>query len=204
MERWLRIWNYRKPVIAQVHGHCLSGGLDLLATTDLAFAAAGSRFGHPAARGVGIPIMLGMLPLKIGAQKTKRLLFTGDLIDAELAHGWGLVDWVCDQNELDRRVLEYCRRVVLLPTDALTIHKHVVNRWSELAGARTAAYECVDFDALFHTTPSYLEFRRRAISDGVKSTLEWRDAPFRELPGALVGERECAVATRSANPGRRP
>ena len=52
-ERWLRIWNYRKPVIAQVHGYCLSGGLDLLSTTDLAFAASGTQFGHPASRARG-------------------------------------------------------------------------------------------------------------------------------------------------------
>ena len=154
VERWLRIWNYRKPVIAQVHSYCLSGGLDLLSTTDLTFAAAGTRFGHPASRAVGIPVMLGMLPLKIGAQKTKRILFTGDLIDAEEAERWGLVDWVCAPDELDKRTMEYCRRVAKLPMDALTVHKHVVNRWSELMGARTGAYESADFDVLYHTTPS--------------------------------------------------
>lgn len=178
VERWLRIWNYRKPVIAQVHTYCLSGGLDLLSTTDLTFAAAGTRFGHPAARAVGIPVMLGMLPLKIGAQKTKRILFTGDLIDAEVAEEWGLVDWVCEPDELDDRVMAYCHRVAKLPADALTVHKHVVNRWSELMGARAGAYESADFDALYHTTPSYAEFNRRIKEEGLKSALAWRDAPF--------------------------
>ena len=181
-ERWLRIWNYRKPVIAQVHGYCLSGGLDLLSTTDLAFAASGTRFGHPASRAVGIPVLMGMLPLKIGAARTKRLLFTGDLIDADCALGWGLVEWVVDPRELDDRVMEYCQRAAILPMDALTVHKHAVNRWSELMGARVAALEMVDLDALYHTTPAYFEFNRRVVESGLQHALAWRDGPFRPAP----------------------
>jgi enoyl-CoA hydratase len=179
-ERWLRIWNYRKPVVAQVHGYCLSGGLDLLSTTDLAFAATGTQFGHPASRGVGIPVMMGMLPLKIGAAKTKRILFTGDLIDADQALAWGLVEWVVDPDELDDRTKQYCQRAAMLPMDALTIHKHSVNRWSELMGARSAALEMVDMDALYHTTPAYFEFNRRIVEHGLRQALSWRDGPFKE------------------------
>jgi enoyl-CoA hydratase len=179
-ERWLRIWNYKKPVIAQVHGYCLSGGLDLLSTTDLAFAASGTRFGHPAARGVGIPILMGMLPLKIGAAKTKRILFTGDLIDADRALDWGLVEWVVEPQELDDRTMEYCQRAAMLPMDALSIHKQSVNRWSEIMGARVAALEMVDMDALYHTTPAYFEFNRRIMEHGLKAALAWRDGPFKE------------------------
>jgi enoyl-CoA hydratase len=180
IERWLRIWNYRKPIIAQVHDYCLSGGLDLLSTTDIAFAATGTRFGHPAARGVGIPLMLGMLPLKVGASRTKRILFTGDLIDAEEAKEWGLVDYVVEPGELDRRVLDYCRRVALLPLDALSVHKHVVNRWMEIMGARLGSYEGAEYDALYHTTGAYHEFTRRIAEQGLKKALEWRDGPFKK------------------------
>lgn len=178
-ERWLRIWNYKKPVIAQVHGYCLSGGLDLLSTTDLAFAADGTRFGHPASRAVGIPLLMGMLPFKIGAARTKRILFTGDLIDAAEALEWGLVDWVVDADELDARTMEYCRRVALLPMDGLSIHKQAVNRWSEVQGIRTASLDMVDLDALYHTTPAYHEFGRRIAEHGLQSALAWRDGPFK-------------------------
>jgi enoyl-CoA hydratase len=180
VERWLRLWNYRKPVISQVHGYCLSGGLDLISTTDLTFAARGTRFGHPAARAVGIPVLLGMLPLKIGAARTKHLLFSGDYVEADEAREWGLVHEVCDADELDERVMAYCRRIAMVPTDALTVHKHVVNRWSEFMGARDGVYASVDFDALYHTTPAYREFGRRVMADGLGSALAWRDDPFNE------------------------
>ena len=92
IERWLTIWNYRKPIVAQVHGLCLSGGLDLIGVCDLVYAADNARFGHPAARGLGIPPTMGMLPMKIGAARTKELFFTGDTVDAHEAYRLGLVE----------------------------------------------------------------------------------------------------------------
>ena len=87
IERWLWMWNYRKPIIAQTHGYCLSGGLDLIGACDIVFAAEGTLFGHPAARGMGIPVTIGMMPMRIGAMATKELLFTGDLFDAAGGQG---------------------------------------------------------------------------------------------------------------------
>ena len=59
VDSWMWMWNYRKPIIAQTHSYCLSGGLDLIGTCDIVFAAEGTRFGHPAARGLGIPLHHG-------------------------------------------------------------------------------------------------------------------------------------------------
>ena len=154
IDRWLWIWNYRKPIIAQTHGYCLSGGLDLIGVCDIVFAAEGTLFGHPAARGLGIPITLGMLPVKIGAAATKELLFTGDLIDAAEAQRLGLISHVVAADELDERTLAFCQRVALNPLDALTVHKHVTNRWLEVMGLRLAALEGAEYDAIFHLTPA--------------------------------------------------
>jgi enoyl-CoA hydratase/carnithine racemase len=133
---------------------------------------------------VGIPLLLGMLPLKVGASRTKRILFTGDLIDADEALDWGLVDFVADQAALDQRVLDYCHRVAMLPLDALSVHKHVVNRWMEIMGARLGSYEGAEYDALYHTTGAYHEFGRRIAEHGLKKALEWRDGPFKPSPAA--------------------
>lgn len=178
-DRWLRIWSYRKPIIAQVHGFCLSGALDLIGACDIVFAGAGSRFGHPAARGMGIPITLGMLPLRIGPAATKELLFTGDLVDAEEARQLGLVRRVYADEELDARTLAFCRRVALNSLDALTVHKHVTNRWAEVAGVRLAVREGADFDAIFHEAPSLARFDELSRTEGLKAALEWRDGPYR-------------------------
>jgi enoyl-CoA hydratase/carnithine racemase len=184
IDRWLWIWNYRKPIIAQTHGYCLSGGLDLIGVCDIVFAAEGTLFGHPAARGLGIPVTLGMLPVKIGAAATKELLFTGDLIDAAEAHRLGLVSHVVAADELDERTLAFCQRVALNPLDALTVHKHVTNRWLEVMGLRLAALEGAEYDAIFHLTPAMAEFGRRSREDGLRAALAWRDGPYSTGPAA--------------------
>ena len=179
IDRWLRIWNYRKPIFAQVHGLCFSGALDLIGACDIVFAAAGTRFGHPASRVNGLPVMVGTLPMKIGAAATKELLFTGDELDADDAARLGLISHVVPEDELDERTLAFCRRVALLPLDALTMHKHVTNRALELMNVRLAALEGAEFDAMFHETPAKEEFFRIAKTDGLKTAIAWRDGPFK-------------------------
>jgi len=184
VDSWLWMWNYRKPIIAQTHSYCLSGGLDLIGTCDIVFAAEGTRFGHPAARGLGIPPIMGMLPMKIGAAATKELLFTGDLVDAETARELGIIQHVVPAAELDERVMALCQRIAMQPLDMLTIHKHMTNRWMELQGVRTAAYEGADYDAIAHLSPAAHEFARRSREEGLRSALTWRDAPYATGPAA--------------------
>ena len=184
VDSWMWMWNYRKPIIAQTHNYCLSGGLDLIGTCDIVFAAEGTRFGHPAARGMGIPVLMGMLPMKIGPAATKELFFTGDLVDAQTARELGIIQHVVPAAELDDRVMDFCQRVALQPLDILTVHKQATNRWLELQGVRTALYECVDYDAIAHLSPTFTEFGRRAREEGLRSALTWRDGPYATGPAA--------------------
>jgi enoyl-CoA hydratase len=182
IERWQWMWNYRKPIIAQTHGYCLSGALDLIGACDIVFAADGTLFGHPAARGMGIPVTIGMMPMRIGAAATKELLFTGDLFDAHEARELGLVRRVVPPDELDAYTLAFCQRVAMNPLDILSVHKHVTNRTLELMGIRIAAMEGAEFDSIAHLAPSYKEFGRRAMEDGLRGALAWRDAPYSTGP----------------------
>lgn len=190
IERWLWMWNYRKPIVAQIHGYCLSGGLDLIGACDIVFAAEGTLFGHPAARGMGIPVTLGMLPIKVGAAAAKELLFTGDLIDAEEARELGLIRRVLPADQLDEYTLAFCRRVAMNPLDVLSVHKHVTNRWLEVMGVRLAALEGAEFDAICHLTPAMQEFGRRTQEEGLRAALAWRDGPYHDGP---LAEHDAAV-----------
>ncbi len=180
IERWLWLWNYRKPLIAQIHGYCLAGGGDLAAMCDLIYCADDARFGHPAGRAMGIPQTLGLWPLRLGMLKSKELLFTGDAIDGVEAERIGMVNKSLPPAGLDRHVAELAARIARVPSDALTIHKQVVNRWFEIMGLRTAVAECAEFDAIYHQTPSALAFARIASEQGLKAAFAWRDSPFSE------------------------
>jgi enoyl-CoA hydratase len=176
----LWIWSYRKPIVAQVHGYCLAGGVQLVGACDIVFAAHDALLGHPPARAHGVPTTLGMWPVKIGMLKTKELLFTGDLIDGREAERIGMINRAVDPDELDDVTLRFCHRIAKVPLDALTAIKHLTNRWFEVAGLRTAAAEGAEFDAIYHQAPSFDEFLRIASTEGIKAAVEWRDRPFRD------------------------
>jgi enoyl-CoA hydratase len=180
VERWLWMWNYRKPIIAQVHGFCLAGGGELAGMCDIIFCAEDARFGHPAGRALGIPPTLGLWPAKIGMLKSKDLLFTGDMVDGVEAARIGMVNRALPADELDAFVRAFAERVAMVPMDALTVHKHVVNRWFEIMGLRTSAAEGAEFDAIYHETPSFGQFQQIARERGLKAALEWRDTPFQD------------------------
>lgn len=184
VHRWLWIWSYRKPIVAQVHGYCLAGGVELMGTCDIVFAAEDARFGHPAARGQGIPPTLGMWPAKIGMLKTKELLFTGDMIDGSEAARIGMVNRAVSPNDLDEATLGFCRRIAQTPLDSLSAHKHVTNRWMEISGLRTAAAEGAEFDSIMHESASGQMFGKIANEEGLKAALAWRDGPFKDGRGA--------------------
>ena len=185
IERWLWIWSYRKPIIAQVHGWCLAGGNDLVGSCDLIFASESARFGHPAGRALGQPPTLGMWPVKIGMLKAKEMLFSGDTIDGVEAERIGMVNRVYGEDELDAETMAYCQRIAQVPLDGLTVHKHSVNRWAELMGVRMSAIEGAEFNAIFAEAPTIAEFGKISRSKGLKAALEWRDDPFGDGRGAL-------------------
>ena len=184
VDRWLWMWSFRKPIVAQVHGYCLAGGGELVGACDIIFAAYDAQFGHPASRVLGIPPTLGMWPAKIGMLKTKELLFTGDQIDGIEAERIGMVNHAIPAEELDARTLAFCERIAQLPLDALSIHKHITNRWFEIAGLKTAAADGAEFDAIYHETPAFSKFGQIAATDGLKAALAWRDGPFGDGHGA--------------------
>jgi enoyl-CoA hydratase len=184
VDQYLWIWNYRKPIIGQTHNYCLSGALDMIGMFDIVFAAEGTRFGHPAARGLGVIVTVGMLPMKIGAAATKELMFTGDQVTADEAKQLGIIQHVVAADELDEKTMAFCQRVALMPLDSLTMHKHLINRWSELQNVRVALYEGADFDAIYHISPSGVEFGRRAGEEGLRAALAWRDNAYATGPAA--------------------
>ena len=180
VQYWLNLWSYRKPIIGQVHGYCLAGGIELVAICDIVIASDDAQFGHPAGRALGIPPTLGFWPMLIGLRKTKELLFTGDSIDAREAERLGLVNRVVPLNQLQTEVRRLTERIAKVPVDILTVHKHVTNRWFEIMGLLTAAYEGAEFDSIYHKTPAHVEFFEMVTEKGLKAALEWRDSAFRE------------------------
>ena len=86
---YMSLWRSPKPVIAQVHGFCVGGGTDFALCSDLIVCSEDCRIGYPPARVWGSPTT-AMWIYRIGLERSKRLLLTGDPVDGRTAVEWGL------------------------------------------------------------------------------------------------------------------
>ena len=128
------------PVIARVQGYCFGGALELAAACDLRIASTSARFGMPEVR-LGIPSVVeaAILPLLIGWGRARRLLYTGETIDAAKALAWGLVEEVAAPEALDAAV-EACLADLLACGPAATrLQKSLIQAWERLPLADAVA-----------------------------------------------------------------
>lgn len=102
-----------KPVIAKVRGVATAAGAQLVATCDLAYAARSSRFATPGVH-IGLFCSTPMVPMSrnISRKRLMEMLLTGDMIDAETAADWGLINRAVDDDELDAAVDEVLAKIV--------------------------------------------------------------------------------------------
>jgi len=178
VRRWQRLWALRLVTIAQVQGHAIGGGNELVGHCDIVFASEDASFGHPASRSLGTSPTLGLWTYLMGPRRAKQFTFTGDMISARQALALNLVNEVVPKDELEEAVLGYARRVAMVPTDLLMLHKYSINRITELMGMRTAEQASADLDALAHQTAPVKNFLKTSREKGLKSAFSERDKPF--------------------------
>lgn len=112
-ELFLKIYTLRKVVIAQVQGHALAGGCGLANVCDFVFAVPEAKFGYTEVKIGFVPAMVSVfLVRKIGEQKAKQLLLTGDLIQGLDTVTMGLVNYLVDKHELELSVMEFAQRMI--------------------------------------------------------------------------------------------
>jgi enoyl-CoA hydratase/carnithine racemase len=181
----LHILDCPKPVIAQVHGYALAGGLELAMACDLVIAAEGTKFGEPEIRYGSAPVTL-LMPYLIGQKKTRELLLTGDLIDAAEAERIGLINRVVPADRLDAEVDALADRLARTPPEVMAPTKRMLNRAMDAAGFRLAVEAGVDLGAIINAadTPEQREWDTIVRRDGLKAALAWRDRRYDERLGA--------------------
>ena len=177
IDRWLRIWNLPKPVIAQVHGFVLAGACELTMACDLTVAAQGTRFGEPEIQDVSGPPTMFM-PWVLGLKKAKELLLTGDLIDADEAERIGLINRVVPAERLEAETLALAGKLARLAPAALAFNKVSINRTYEMMGLVNALNMNQELMALVHLTEDSVPWRRLLSEEGVRGFLQARRERF--------------------------
>jgi enoyl-CoA hydratase len=176
VDAYMQLWRSPKPVVAQVHGACVGGGTDLALCSDLIVCADDCRIGYPPARVWGSPTT-AMWTYRLGLERSKRLLLTGDALDGARAVEWGLASESYPESELDEAGLALARRVAQLPGNQLHMMKLLVNQVVEQLGLGTTQVLGTLLDGAARHTPEGTAFSRQALDD-VRRAVRERDAPF--------------------------
>jgi enoyl-CoA hydratase len=155
VDQWLRLWSAPKPLIAQVHGHCIGIANELVACCDLVVCGQSARFGMPEAREFALPPTLAFWPLRIGLARTKELLFTGRFMDGAEAVAVGMANQVVPDAELEAAVDALAAQIAEVDPAILAVSKQAANAWAETFGVRQAALGGAEYHAIYHQASTY-------------------------------------------------
>jgi methylglutaconyl-CoA hydratase len=166
------LYEFPRPTIAVVHGAAIAGGTGLATICDFTFAVPTATFGYTEARIGFVPaIVSAFLALQIGDKRSRDLLLTGRLFDANEAHRLGLVNEVIDADALDRRVLALAQILAANSPQSLSATKQLLaaqnKTWLDAAitqalDANAKARETADFK---EGIASFLEKRKPVWSN---------------------------------------
>ena len=176
---FMSLFHSDKPVICKVHGFCVAGGTDMALCSDLLFIEDTATIGYPPARVWGVPTT-ALWAYRIGPEKAKRLLFTGDSLTGKEAAEWGLATEAVGSDQLDERFERMLERVARLPVNQLVMMKLLINQTLLGQGLQTSQLLGTLFDGVARHTSEGYAFQRRAAEVGFKQAVKERDEPFNE------------------------
>ncbi len=174
---YMKLWYARKPTLAAVQGWCIGGGTDMVLCADLIVAGDGARFGYPPSRVWGTPTT-AMWVYRMGLERAKRYLLTGDEIPARTAAEIGLILEAVPDADLDAHALRLARRMAQVPTSQLVMLKLLCNQTVENMGFASSRTLGTLFDGVARHTQEGLDFVSRAQAVGFRQAVRERDDPF--------------------------
>jgi len=171
---FMSLWRSYKPVICKVHGYAVAGGSDIALCSDLIVMAEDARIGYMPVRVWGCPTT-AMWVYRLGPERAKRMLFTGDKIDGREAERIGLVHKAVPAAELDVEVESLAKRISTVPINQLMMQKLVINQAVEAMGLQQTQMFATVFDGITRHSPEGIHFKHRAEQVGWKQAVRERD-----------------------------
>jgi enoyl-CoA hydratase len=177
VQMYQKLWYASKPTIAAPQGWCICGGTDMVLWADQIIAGESTVFGYPTSRMWGIPTT-PMWIYRIGFERAKRYLLTGDEISAVEAERIGLVSEVVPDEELHERALERAERMARLPLNQLQMIKLYCNQAAENMGVTSTKTMGMILDGMARHTQEGVDFVAHATDVGFRQAVRERDDPF--------------------------
>jgi enoyl-CoA hydratase len=169
------IWRSYKPVICKVHGYAVAGGSDIALCADIVIMAEDAKIGYMPARVWGCPTT-AMWVYRLGAEKAKRMLLTGDTVDGRTAEKMGLVYQAVPARQLDKTVDALAKRMAGVPKNQLMMQKLMINQAYENMGLAGTQMLATLFDGITRHSPEGVWFKNYAEKHGFRAAVKWRDS----------------------------
>jgi len=179
VDTYMKLWYAKKPTIAAVQGWCIGGGTDMVLCCDLILAGEGASFGYPPSRVWGTPTT-AMWVYRMGLERAKRYLLTGDEIKAPEAARIGMILEAVPDAELQDRAMALAQRMAQVPTTQLVMLKLLCNQTAENMGMASSRTLGTLFDGIARHTQEGLDFVDRANEVGFRDAVRERDDPFQD------------------------
>jgi enoyl-CoA hydratase len=173
-QHFMSLWRALKPVVCKVHGFAVAGGSDIALCADLTFMSETAQIGYMPARVWGCPTT-AMWVYRLGAEKAKRMMFTGDKISGTEAEAMGLILKAVPDAELDDHVEAFAARMATVPINQLAMQKMVINQAIEATGIMNTQRLATIFDGITRHSPEGLNFKKRSEEIGWKQAVRDRD-----------------------------
>ena len=173
-ERFMSLFRSHRPVIGKVQGFAVAGGSDIALCCDLVVMAEDAKIGYMPARVWGCPTA-AMWVYRLGPERAKRMLLTGDTVDGREAERMGLVLKAVPAADLDEEVEKLAARIASVPVNQLMMQKLMVNQALENMGLRSTQMIATIFDGITRHSPEGMAFKRRAEKVGWKEAVRERD-----------------------------
>jgi enoyl-CoA hydratase len=177
VDTYMKLWYAQKPTIAAVQGWCIGGGTDMVLCADMIIAGEGASFGYPPSRVWGTPTT-AMWVYRMGLERAKRYLLTGDEIPARTAQEIGLILEVVPDDRLQAHAMAFARRMARVPVNQLVMLKLLCNQTVENMGLTSSRTLGTLFDGIARHTQEGLDFVGRARDVGFRQAVRERDDPF--------------------------
>ena len=174
---YMKLFRAWKPTIAAVQGWCIAGGTDMVLCADIIVAGQSASFGYPPARVWGTPTT-AMWVYRLGLERAKRYLLTGDEIPAPEAARIGMILEAVPDDQLQNHAMGLARRMALVPTNQLVMLKLLCNQTLENMGLASSRTLGSLFDGIARHTQEGLDFVARSGEIGIREAVRERDDPF--------------------------
>jgi enoyl-CoA hydratase len=176
------LMGFPKVTVGEISGYALGGGFEIALMTDISVIARDTKIGMPATRFLGPALgSLHMFFHRLGPVLARRLLLTGDIIDAEAVENLGIFTETCDPGQVAARARYWAEKAAKMPADGVVIAKEafrLVEQSQAYQGEEVASYLFHAFGTNLQFAPGEFNFVKTRAQHGTKEAFRLRDEHF--------------------------